>query len=289
MNNIARRFALLTAAAAAFGLSPLASALGPVAGSALFVTLGVLLALAASGAISAVTVAAGAVGAFAAGVLLPVSAPLAGAVLLTLCFAERSLRVRTTMARASHVGLAAIGGALASGLAAQYAAVDLTVRGVVVVVAAVLASIPLLIEADDAVAHSLDELAEEVPSPTRAELHEGAELRRNVDASMLERHDERQANKTWRALLNLAHARARLERTPRRKSDDRQRPAVVRRLDDKIAAHVAALARMYTAADEARAAEMSLDDGAMRSVEDKGESLEEMSRAIVQEAAADEV
>jgi hypothetical protein len=46
---------------------------------------------------------------------------------------------------------------------------------------------------------------------------------------------------------------------------------------------VKALSRMYTAVDEARAAEASLDDGALRSIETSGESLEQMSRAIVEE------
>ncbi len=40
---------------------------------------------------------------------------------------------------------------------------------------------------------------------------------------------------------------------------------------------------MYTAADAAKAAEMSLEDGPLRSVENAGESLEQMSQAYVEE------
>jgi hypothetical protein len=52
-------------------------------------------------------------------------------------------------------------------------------------------------------------------------------------------------------------------------------------VDTRIAEHVAALARAYTAVDAARAAELGLDDAALRNAEDIGESLEEVSRAIV--------
>jgi len=43
------------------------------------------------------------------------------------------------------------------------------------------------------------------------------------------------------------------------------------------------LARAYTAVDAARAAEASLDDAALRSVETVGESMESMSKAIMDE------
>ena len=59
--------------------------------------------------------------------------------------------------------------------------------------------------------------------------------------------------------------------------------SVVKRVDDRITEHVAALARAYAAAGTARAAEASLDDAALRSVESVGESLESMTKAIVEE------
>lgn len=302
-----RRFLLLAAAAAAFWAGPLAGRLGPVAGSAVLVVLGVLLAIAASGAASAVTVAAGAAGAFASGVLVSASPALAGSVLLCLCYAERTWRVRSPLGRGAHLALAAAGGAVAAGLVAHFHGADLAVQGVLVVVSAVLAALPLLVEADDPLAHALDEIADEVPAPANRSLHEGAELCRTIDVAMLDKDDQRRATDTWRALLRLAQARLRLQRAPRPKSlrpkptpeavvdgdakagSDDHGLAVSRQLDRKIADHVAALALMYTASDEAHAAEMSLDDGAMRSVETRGESLEQVSRAIVEEAVAEEV
>lgn len=52
-------------------------------------------------------------------------------------------------------------------------------------------------------------------------------------------------------------------------------------IDQKIADHVAALTRAYTAVDTARAAELGLDDEAARGVDAVGETLEEVSRALV--------
>ncbi len=304
------RVLLFLSAAAAFGIGPLAGRLGPVVGSAALVLLAVALALTASGTSSALAATAGALGAFASGVLSTVSPAVAGAALVALCFAERTMRVRTPSARAVHVGIALVAGALAGAVTDHYLAAGITVRVVVVIVAAVLVALPLLVEADDPLAHALGEIAGEVDEPARSSLVDGAELCRTVDASMLDRQTAQQARKTWRALLRLAQARARLAQAHRvalpvvavredkpqsddadeaAKPDGNTKPsgghsdAVLKRLDQKIAAHVAALARMYTAADEAKAAEVSLDDQAMRLVETSGECLEEVSKAIVEE------
>jgi hypothetical protein len=277
------RFALFIAAAAAFGLSPLASRLGPVAGSALLVVVGVLMALAASGTASAVAITAGAVGAFASGVLGSVSPAVAGAVLVAACYAERTLRVRGATARAAHVGLALIAGAMAGAVSSHYVAAELTVRAVVVVVAAVLSALPLLLDADQPLAHALEALADALPEPCKSSLREGAELCRTAEPALLDRAATRDAHKTWRSLLRLAQARVRLERAKAERPRRAPAQAVIARIDDKIGAHVQALSRMYTAVDEARAAEASLDDGALRSIETSGESLEQMSRAIVED------
>jgi hypothetical protein len=58
--------------------------------------------------------------------------------------------------------------------------------------------------------------------------------------------------------------------------------AVVKMVDQKITDHVAALTRAYTALDTAHAAEIGLDDSAARSVDAAGETLEDVSRALVE-------
>jgi hypothetical protein len=275
------RTALFLTAALAFMANPIADALDVVPGALLLVALGIGLSLAASGSISAVAAAAGAVGAFAGGVLYASSPAVAGAALVGLCYAERTLRVRTPVARAVHVGLALLVGALAGAVAAHYATAALSVRAVVAVVSAVLVALPQLVEADDPMAYALDGLAEQVGEAPAEAMRQGAELRRTVDETMLDQESRRHARSTWSSLLRLSQARARLERagSPKRV----RRAAVVERIDERLAEHVTALERMYLAADEAKAAEASLDDRALRRVETSGATLEEMAEAIVDE------
>jgi hypothetical protein len=214
-------------------------------------------------------------------------------VLAGLAFAERTSRVRGSKERLLHLAVALLGGALAGSLSSAYGAASLAVRGVAAIVAGVLVALPLFIEADDPVAHRLDALAGDTSDPARASLREGADLRRAADPTLLDRGTARQVKRTWAALLRLAEARTRLERsvlarhraTIEKATDGpaARAAAVVRRVDERIAEHVAALARAYAAVDTARAAEASLDDAALRSVETVGESLETMSKAIVDE------
>lgn len=280
-----KKLAFLAAAALCFGLAPFTPRLGPVAGSIALVALAVLLSLAASGLASALAVAGGALGAFASGMLAASSPAVAGAALAALCFGERSLRVRSTNARALHIVIALVGGALAGTLTTSFALAAPAVRGVAMVVAAVLLALPLLVAADDPVAHALDAAAADLKGDVASSLREAAELRRAADEDLLDAKTTRLARGTWAALLRLSEARLRLARSPAAKGDaSSPAAAVLRRVDERIADHVKALSRTYTAAGAAKAAEASLDDAALRSVETAGESLEEMSRAIVEQA-----
>lgn len=279
-----KKLAFLVAAGLCFGLLPFTARLGPVAGPIAQVALAVLLALAASASLSALAVGGGALAAFASGMLAPTSPAVAGAALAGLCFAERSLRVRSPSARLIHAGAAVLGGALAGSLSMSFAAAAPAVRGVAVTVAAVLLALPLLVDADDPVAHALDGAAEDIDGAAGAALREAAELRRTVDEDLLDAKTARHARATWAALLRLSEARTRLSRSPAlAKKDASPAQAVLARVDDRIADHVKALSRAYTAAGAARAAEASLDDAALRGVETAGESLEQVSRAIVDE------
>ncbi len=286
-----RKGIFLLAAACAFGLAPFEGRLGAVGGALLLLVLGTALAAAASGGAFALSIAAGAVGAFVSGALATVSTAVAGACLVAAAFAERTTRVRGRTARAAHVGAALLGGALAGALAGAYASSSPALRIIAVVVAAVLAALPLLVEADDPVAHALEGAAAQLQGATAKALREGAALRRNVEEVPLDRTTARGVQKTWRSLLRLAEARLRLERAgmmqaarPRVEGTDppSAADAVTKMVDERIADHVAALSRAYTAVDTAHAAELGLDDAALRSVDAVGESLEDVSRAIVE-------
>jgi hypothetical protein len=278
-----RKLAFLVAAAVCFGFAPFTPRLGAVGGSIALVALAVVFSIAASGAAASLAVAGGALGAFASGMLAAVSPAVSGAALAALCFGERTLRVRGGNGRLLHLGAALGGGALAGSLTTSFALSPLPVRAVAVTVAAVLLALPLLVAADDPVAYALDGAAADLEGPAAASLHEAAELRRVVDEDLLDGGTARQVRATWAALLRLAEARARLSRSAARRGAAQARPItkVVERVDTRIADHVTALSRAYTAAGAAKAAELSLDDAALRGVENAGESLEEVSRAIV--------
>lgn len=295
-----RKLAFIVAAASLFAFEPIAGRFGPVVSSLALVWLCVILAIFASGYAQSLSVTGGALGAFGGGILASVSPTAAGAVLVAAAFAERTTRVRSRTARAVHVLMALVGGALAGTLSTAYATASVPVFAVAVVVAAVLAALPLLVEADDPVAHALEQASKSVAEPAKAALANGAELRRNAQEVPLDRTTQARVKKTWQSLLRLAEARIRLERS---------RPAVLVRiaeqvegpqlegpqlppksaaesvlgmLDQRIGEHVTVLARAYTAVDTAAAAAISLDDTALKTVEHVGESLDEVSRAMVE-------
>ncbi len=286
-----RRTILLAAAALLFGLAPLAARLDPVPGALLLVGLAVVLALAASGSTSALAIAGGAIGAFAFGIVAPHSSAIAGAALVGLCFAERTSRVRSKGARRLHLLGAIAAGAVAASLASGFSAATVPLRAVAVIVAAVLVALPLLIDADDPVAHALEAAASELTGPVAASLASGAELRRTVDEDLLDRTMTAPVRQTWISLLKLSDARTRLARSrpapcPTGAGEAALRSpalAVVERLDARIADHVAVLTRAFAAVSAAKAAEISIDDAALRGVEMAGESFEHVSQAMVDE------
>jgi hypothetical protein len=279
----------LVAAAILFAAWPATARAAAVPGALACVALALLLAVAASGGASPVAMASGAVGAFAAGLLSPTATAFGGAVVVAAAYAERTTRVHGRAARVAHVALAVVGGAIAGGLAGAFASSPLGLRAVAVVVAAVLASLPRLVDADDLVAHALDAIARDVDEPAAGALVAGADLRRHADDALLDRPTARTARRTWRALLRLAEARLRVQRarkvraTSHGRADASPSPAdaVLAMLDGKLTDHVAGLARAYAAVDTARAAELGLDDAALRTVESAGETLEQVSRAMI--------
>ena len=205
-----RKITFLLAAAACFGLAPFTPRLGPVAGSMALVALAVLLAITASGAAASLAVAGGALGAFTSGMLAATSPAMAGAALAALCFGERTLRVRGSSARLIHLGAALAGGALAGTLTTSFALSPPSVRAVAVTVAAVLLALPLLVAADDPLAHALDSASLDLTGPPAAALREAADLRRAVEEDLLDGKTARQVRATWTTLLRLAEARVRL-------------------------------------------------------------------------------
>lgn len=299
-----KKLAYIVAAASLFAVAPIANRFGGAVGSSVvLVWLGVMLAVFASGTFNALAVAAGAIGAFGSGILGSVSPALAGAVLVAAAFAERSMRVQSRTARAVHVLVALVGGAFAGSLSMAYASASTPVMAVAVVCAAILASLPLLVEADDPVAHALSESAALVSQPAKASLLEGAALRRTANEVPLDGDTLGRVKKTWQSLLRLAEARVRLERTrpastrlaiadagkvrvelegPPSRASATTGDAVLSMVDARIAEHVAALSKAITAVDTAHAAAASIDDAALKNVAARAGSLDDVSRAMVE-------
>lgn len=283
-----KKVAFLVAAASLFAIAPLANRFGPVVSSAALVWLAVMLAVSASGMFSSLGIASGALGAFGSGILAAVSPAAAGAVLLGAAFAERTTRIRSRTARGVHVLLAIVGGALAGSCAHAFAGSSYAVMGVSVVVAAVLSALPLLVEADDPLAHALEISSREVSEPAKTHLASGAELRRSSMEIPLDGTTESKVRTTWKSLLKLSEARVRLERNrPRiRVATEGTAPTpqdqVLGMLDQRIGDTVSALNKALAAVDTAHAAQISIDRSALEHVDSLGESMNEVSRALVE-------
>lgn len=296
-----QKLALIVAAAALFVALPWTSELPPLPGAALLVGLSVAAALVASSRPAALAISAGAIGALGAGVLFGPAPALASALLLAGVYAERSSRVRGRGARTAHVAASLFAGAVAGALADGFAGAALSTYAVALVVAAVLAALPLLVDADDPVAYELEAIAATVREPARGALLEGAELRRAAATGAADAQTAKRVQASWASLLRLGEARAKLERNARPPATPpapalgaegeavaaeagKRSPAaeVSAMLDRQIADHIAALTRAYSAADTVHAAKLGLDDEALRRAETVGESLEEVGRAIVE-------
>jgi hypothetical protein len=276
-----KRLVYLAAIAGAFFALPIANRYGPFISVGALVAIGVALALLASAHANSLSVAGGAFAALGAGVMGTTSAVAAGAVFIMLVFAERTLRVRGNLPRAAHVLLCLVGGGMSGAITAAYTGATPLVYGVACATAAIIAGLPLLVDADDPVAHLLDVTASGLPQPARGALLDGAELRRQTRDVPLDEDVEKSVHNTWKSLVKLAHARAKVEPHVRGGRSSRHVTGVVAMLDKRIRDHVTLLARALTAMDTAQAARLGLDDSALRSVANASDVLEATGEALV--------
>lgn len=279
--------AVVLSAAAALGLGPLLYRLSPLAGSVGAVALAIALACALSGGTTSLAVGTGALGSLAAALLGGVTAPSGGAVLLGAVYVDRLLRVRGRAAGAAHLVLSLVAGAGAAQIVHTYIGAPLPVRLVALSMAVVVALLPLLVPADDALAHTLESLARDLPPDLTRLLREAAELRRHVHDVVLPPTAQANAARSWRTLRELAQARSRLEAarkvgtarlgtlraltspggtadTQRLLTDAdagglRTEDAMTNLVERRIEEHVAALARAYSSVDSAYAVALGLD------------------------------
>ena len=275
-----RRLLYVVAVAVAFFALPIANRQGLFVSVAALVLVGVGLALLASAHANAVSVGTGAFAALGAGVMGTTSPAAAGAAFVMLVFAERTMRIRGNVPRAVHVLLSLVAGGMSGAITAMYVNAQPLVYGVACATAAVISGLPLLIDADHPVAHALDLVASDLPSPVRASLREGATLLRESADIPLDPAVERDVQTTWKSLLRLAQSRAKVE-THARARAGKHVQGVVAMLDKRIAEHVSLLSRATIATDTANAARLGMDDTALKSVKSAGLALEATGEAMI--------
>lgn len=278
------RVAFFALAVPLFFLPTMFMSTGHLVGSLLFLGTGVAIAIAASGYRGSLPIAGGALaalfaGALGGGALGVAHASLAAAIFFALVYAERTLRIRSHTGKAVHLALAMGGGALAGTIAESYTSAAFAVHAIASLVAVAVVGLPLLVDADDHVAHNLATLADGVGEPAKAGLVKAASLRRAAADVPLDAATQKDVERTFRSLERLGEARAKLQDSAKTSETAK---GVLAMLDTKIDQHVSALQKHLTATMAVRAAEAAKDDGAAANIEAKGSGLEEATKLLAE-------
>jgi hypothetical protein len=266
----------LAASAATFaGLGKLAL-LDVVPSALVQVAFGVLMAVFASGALTTLSVAGGALGALAFGALAPVSPALGGAAFLACVFFERTTRIAQARSRSLHLGLAILGGALAAQASVAFAGVAIATLSVALLVSAALTALPFFVDCDDPITHKLSVAAKMLKGDLAKELGEAAELRRQTMLLPLEASSKDTVESSWSALATLVEGRMLATRSG--ESDLLQ--SIHAKTEEKILEVIRNLRRTLTVSAKVRAAEPHEHDDVAVRLEATGDSLEEVGRAM---------
>lgn len=256
----------------------------PIPSAILLVASTVLLGCAASGGFNWATVSFAAVGAFAGAALRGTSVAASGAIVLVSVFVERTLRIRGGIGRTVHLAAALLSGAAAMFLAETFAVRDMSLFGVAIAVGTALCALPLLIDADDAVAAELDRISKVVPDPASQELRSAAQMRRRVKDVTMDADVAKNVDGTFDTLLRLAEARLRVQHASETDGESGRKVAAL--VDGKIALCATAIRKAFAASDAVRAYATARDDQELHALSAKSESIEEVSRTLL-EAEAD--
>lgn len=239
---------------------------------------GALAAWCFEGRLHALAVAAGALAALALVALGPSSVALGGGAFVLLASAPRALRIEGRRALGAHGALAFVGGALAATVGARYGAdASLAVRAASLVVAGLIAALPLAVTAEDPIAHALASVAAELTGDVSAALSRAAALRRRtVDGEVLRQLPEEtlaRIDAGWKSLQRTAIRRAAL---------GAELAAGAAVIDRRIAAHVDVLERIHAAASERLARTLGLEDPGLAAAKLEREGIEAEVRALAE-------
>lgn len=284
MVPILKRMSFVVMVAVVLGATASLDRLSPIPSALLLVASTVLLACSASGGFSWATVSFAAVGAFAGAALRGTSAAAAGAIVLVSVFVERTLRVRGGIGRTVHLGAALLTGGAAMFITETFRVRDPSLFCVAIAVGTALCALPLLIDADDAMAAELDRVSKVVPNPAAEELRAAAQMRRRVKDVVMDADVAKNVEGTFETLLRLAEARVRIQRVSEVDGDSGRKVAAL--VDGKIALCATAIRKAFAASDAVRAYATARDDQELHALSAKSESIEEVSRTLL-EAEAD--
>ena len=284
MKGFLKRLSFVVLTATVLGATAWFDRLSPIPSALLLVTTTVLLACSASGGFNWATVSFAAIGAFLGAALRGTSFVVAGAVVLAAVFAERTLRVRGGVGRTVHLGASLLAGSAAMFLAQAFGARDMSLFGVAIAVGTALCALPLLIDADDAVAAELDRISKVVPANVAQELRNAAQMRRRAKDVAMDADVAKNVDGTFETLLRLAEARVRVQAASESDGESAQKVAAL--VDGKISLCASAIRKALAASDAVRAYATARDDQELHALSATSESIEEVSRTLL-EAEAD--
>lgn len=235
----------------------------------------VTLACVADEKISALAVALGALAGLSLVLWGDASVLIATGLASGLIWGARARRARGSMGLAVTVFVAIGTGAAAGGIASGYGGhEEVGVRLAALVVAGIIASVPMVVPVDDRVTLALDDAALRAGGRVLSVLSLSVVLRRRVlESDALEALSEGSRERiegVWRSLAAMARRRAEL--------DAGEGVATV--LDEKIEAHVAALQRVHTAAEARYERSLAVSDQGLAEAAVEGESLEAEVEAL---------
>jgi hypothetical protein len=246
------------------------------------VVLGTLLAASISQGFSALSVAGGAMGAFAHDGLRGPTPILAGAIFAALVTAERTLRMPTRTARIVHGALALVGGAMAGGIVSGYEGATRPLWYVALAVAVALFAMPLVLEEDDALARALERTAGLLPAGPGDALREAAFLKRNGSAASIAEGSRDSVAKSFLSILKLGEARVQMAKSVGVSLGDDGSKSVTDILDAKIRSQVDVVKKAFAASDAVKAIVQTADTSAVDSLAIAGESMDEVRKALAE-------
>lgn len=270
-----RPISRILAAALVLTGAPLLSRLDALPSGLVTVVAGALVASVMTGIISPLTLICGALVAACYGLFWPFAPILACALIFGLLYTGRALRAPGgKKAILAHLSIAFVSGGAGAWVVLTHQTAAWHLLAVAITVAALIASIPLLLPVDDHLTSVLRGLARRGSGTLRWRLERAASLRRRMGEQQvsLPRAEVEQLDKAFHSLIKLAQVR--LEASA----------STAEVLDESIADHLAALERGLSAIDRRTAFKTGLENQSAGDLEREVDEIEAEAMALAEVA-----